>query len=212
MPFVVSIVRREYFIKQENNENKMSRKYKFKNLTAAYFVSFATVYWIDVFTRQAYFSILEESIKHCRKEKGMEVFAYCFMPNHIHMVFRSDNGDPAGLLRDFKGFTARKLIKTIEDNPQESRKEWLLCMMERAGKMNSNVRKRQFWQQHNKPIELWSGKVIKQKIEYIHYNPVVQGFVTDPIHWKYSSARNYAEDDTVLKIDSDGMHLSLMDF
>jgi REP element-mobilizing transposase RayT len=190
----------------------MSRKYKFKNLTAAYFVSFATVYWIDVFTRQAYFSILEESIKHCRKEKGMEIFAYCFMPNHIHMVFRSDFGDPSGLLRDFKGFTARKLIKTIEDNPQESRKEWLLCMMERAGKRNSNVRKRQFWQQHNKPIELWSGKVIKQKIEYIHYNPVVQGFVTDPIHWKYSSARNYSEDDTVLKIDNEGMHLGLMDF
>ena len=190
----------------------MSRKYKFRNLTAAYFVSFATVYWIDVFTRQAYFSILEKSIKHCRKEKGMEVFAYCFMPNHVHMVFRSHIGDPSGLLRDFKGFTARKLIKTIEDNPQESRKEWLLCMMERAGKKNSNVRKRQFRQQHNKPIELWSGKVIKQKIEYIHYNPVVQGFVTDPIHWKYSSARNYAEDDTILKIDNDCMHLGLMDF
>ena len=180
----------------------MSRKYKFKNPAAAYFISFATVYWIDVFTRQAYFSILEESIKHSRKEKGMEVIAYCFMPNHIHMVFRAVNGNPSGLLRDFKGFTSRKLIKTIEDNPQESRKYWMLRMMERAGQRNSNVRKRQVWQQHNKPIELWSGEVIKQKIEYIHNNPVVQGFVTDPVHWKYSSARNYAEDNTVFKIDN----------
>ena len=83
----------------------MSRKYKFKNPTAVYFISFATVYWIDVFTRQVYFSILAESIKHCRKEKGMEVFAYCFMPSHVHLIFRSDKEAPSGLLRDFKGFT-----------------------------------------------------------------------------------------------------------
>ena len=68
----------------------MSRKYKFKNPIAAYFVSFATVYWIDVFTRQVYFSILEESITYCREEKGMEVFAFCFMPSHVHIIFRSD--------------------------------------------------------------------------------------------------------------------------
>jgi REP element-mobilizing transposase RayT len=83
-------------------------------------------------------------------------------------------------------------------------------MMERAGKKKSNVTKRQFWQQHNKPIELWSDKVIKQKIDYIHNNPVEAGFVTNPIDWKYSSARNYAEDDTVLKIDNEGMHLGMM--
>ncbi|MEJ1222923.1 REP-associated tyrosine transposase [Sediminicola sp. 1XM1-17] len=188
----------------------MSRKYKFHNPTAAYFVSFATVYWIDVFTRQPYFSILERAIAHCRNEKGMKVFAYCLMPSHVHLIFRSTNGDPSGLLRDFKGFTAKKLIKAIEENPQESRKEWLLWMMERAGKMKSNVSKRQFWQHHNKPIELWSNQVIKQKIEYIHYNPVEQGFVTDPIAWKYSSARNYVDDDTILKIDNDGIDLGFL--
>ena len=189
----------------------MSRKYKFKNPTAAYFVSFATVYWIEVFTRQDYFSILEEAIIHCRAEKGMEVFAYCFMPSHVHLIFRSENEDPSGLLRDFKGFTARKMLKAIEENPQESRKEWILWMMERAGKKNSNVSKRQFWQQHNKPIELWTGKVIKQKIDYLHNNPVEQGFVTDPVDWKYSSERNYADDETILKIDNAGMHLGMME-
>jgi REP element-mobilizing transposase RayT len=188
----------------------MSRKYKFKNPSAAYFISFATVYWIDVFTRQRYFSILEESIAHCRANKGMEVFAYCFMPSHVHLIFRSHNEDPSGLLRDFKGFTSRKIIKEIEGNAQESRRDWLLWMFEKAGKTNSNVKNRQFWQQHNKPIELWSGKVIKQKIDYIHNNPVVAGFVTDPVDWKYSSAGNYADDETVMKIDNDGMHLGMM--
>lgn len=179
----------------------MSRKYKFHNKSGAYFISFATVYWIDVFTRQIYFNVLEESIQYCRKQKGMEVYAYCFMPSHVHLIFRSANEDPSGLLRDFKGYTARKIIKAIQENPQESRKEWLLSMMERTGKKNSNITKMQFWQQHNKPIELWSDKVIKQKIEYIHNNPVEAGFVTDPVDWKYSSARNYQDDQTVLEID-----------
>lgn len=179
----------------------MSRKYKFHNKLAACFISFAIVYWLDVFTRQVYFNVLEESIAYCRKEKGMEVFAYCFMPSHVHLIFRSSSEDPSGLIRDFKGYTARKLIKTIEENPQESRKKWLLWMMERAGKKKSNVKQRQFWQQHNKPIELWSDKVIQQKIDYIHRNPVKSGFVTDPVDWKYSSARNYQEDQTILEID-----------
>ena len=119
--------------------------------------------------------------------------------------------DPSGLLRDFKGFTARALIKAIEENPQESRKEWFMWMVELAGKKNSNVKKRQFWQQHNKPIELWSSKVLKQKIEYIHINPVKQGFVTNAVDWKYSSARNYASDETILKIDIERMHLGMLD-
>jgi len=140
----------------------------------------------------------------------MEVFAYCFMPSHVHFVFRSDNEDPSGLLRDFKGFTARKLIKKIEENPQESRKEWLLWMMERAGSKKHNVQKRQFWQQHNKPIELWSNKVIKQKIDYIHNNPVEAGFVIEPMHWKYSSARNYMDDETVQKIDNEVVILGML--
>ncbi|MBE7629889.1 REP-associated tyrosine transposase [Tenacibaculum piscium] len=179
----------------------MSRKYKFHNKSGVYFISFATVYWIDIFTRQAYFNILEESITHCRKEKAMQVFAYCFMPNHVHLIFRSTDENPSGLLRDFKGFTARKLIKMIEENPQESRKEWLLWMLKRAGSKNSNVKKYQLWQQHNKPIELWSEKVIQQKIDYIHNNPIESGFVTNPVDWKYSSARNYQGDQTVLEID-----------
>ncbi|MFD0798047.1 transposase [Maribacter chungangensis] len=182
----------------------MSRNYKFHNRDGAYFVSFATVYWIDVFTRQDYYMVLAESLDHCRKEKGMEVYAYCFMPSHVHFIFRSVNEDPSGVLRDFKKHTSKQLLKTIEENPQESRKEWLLWMFERAGKKKGNVSKYQFWQHHNKPIELWNTTVIKQKLEYIHNNPVQAGFVTEPTEWKYSSARNYADDHTVLKIDDIG--------
>ena len=145
----------------------MSRKYKFGESTGAYFISFATVYWIDVFTRDIYFSVIIESLDYCRKNKGMEIYGYCIMPSHVHLIFRSAEADPSGLIRDFKGFTSRKILKTIEENTQESRKEWLLWMFEKAGKKNSNVKNRQFWQQNNKPIELWSLKVFEQKLNYI---------------------------------------------
>jgi len=182
----------------------MSRNYKFYNKEGLYFVSFATVNWIDVFTRQIYFDVLIESINYCRAEKGMELYAYCFMPSHIHFVFRSKEEDPSGLLRDFKRHTSKKVVEAIENNPQESRREWLLEKFEKAAHAKSNVSKYQFWQHHSHPIELWSKKVIKQKIDYIHNNPVKSGFVTEPTQWKYSSARNFGEDHTVLIIDEVG--------
>ncbi len=134
----------------------------------------------------------------------MALFAYCFMPSHVHFIFRSDFEDPAGLLRDFKSYTSKKLIQAIIDHPQESRKEWLLSMFDKAGKEKANISRYQFWQHHNKPIELWSIKVIKQKLDYIHNNPLKAGFVTNPVHWKWSSARNIAEEDFAMEIDDIG--------
>lgn len=132
----------------------------------------------------------------------MNIFAYCIMPSHIHLIFRSEEGKPSELIRDFKGFTARKLLKAIEENPQESRKEWLLWMFRKAGQRNSNVKKYQFWQQHNQPIEIWSLPVFEQKLEYIHQNPVKSGFVENSWDWKYSSAKNYCDDfNSILEID-----------
>ncbi len=182
----------------------MSRNYKFHNPNGIYFVSFATVHWVDVFVREAYFKVLAESVEHCRKEKGMELFAYCFMPSHVHFIFRSKLGDPSGLLRDIKKYTSKVLVNAIQQHPKESRKEWLLPMFQQAGTDKENSVNYQFWQRHNKPIELWSPSVIKQKRDYIHNNPIVSGFVTSPEDWKYSSARNLNGDYTVLDLDELG--------
>jgi REP-associated tyrosine transposase len=183
----------------------VSRKYKFHNPSAAYFVSFAVVNWMDVFIRERYFKILADSISYCRKEKGMELFAYCFMPSHVHFIFRSSNEKPMELIRDFKKFTAKKLILEISENKEESRREWLLGMMKKAADQKANVENYQFWQHNNHPIELWSIHIFKQKLNYIHKNPVVSGFVTNPIDWKYSSARNIMEHlDCAFEIDDIG--------
>ena len=154
-----------------------------------------------MFIRERYFEIVTESLVFCRKEKGMEIYCYCIMPSHVHLIFRAKENNPGDVLKSFKTYTSKALQKAIEENIQESRKEWMLWLMERAGKKNSNVEKRQFWQQNNKPIELWSPDVIDQKVEYIHQNPVVSGFVTDAHYWKYSSAIDYSGGKGVLDID-----------
>jgi len=179
----------------------MSRNYKFHNKEGLYFVSFATINWMDVFVREEYFMALVNSLDWCRKEKGMEIYCWCIMPSHVHLIFRAKNNNPGELLKSFKTYTSKALQKMIEEHSQESRKEWILWMMKRAGLKNSNVKSMQFWQQHNKPIELWSSEVIDQKVDYIHNNPVVAGFVTEAHFWKYSSAVDYSGGRGVLEID-----------
>lgn len=169
----------------------MSRKYKFKNQQQAYFVSFATVHWIDVFIRSIYCDRVVDSIKYCQNEKGLIVYAWYIMPSHIHMIIGTKHQPIQNILRDLKSFTSRKIKQEIMTYPKESRREWLLYMFKYAGKANGNNNEWQLWQQHNHPIELSNNKIIDQKLEYLHYNPVVAGYVESPEHWLYSSARNY---------------------
>jgi len=170
----------------------MSRKYKFYNDKGIYLVSFATVNWIDVFTRPMYKDILVESINHCIKNKGLEVFAWVIMTNHVHMVVRTKGDLLEDIFRDLKKYTSKAIIQAIEENLQESRKEWMLWMFERAGKKNSNNSKFQFWQQHNQPEELSKAFAIERAINYIHDNPVQSGFVDRSEDYRYSSAMDYA--------------------
>ena len=178
----------------------MSRNYKFHNPEGVYFVSFAVVEWIDVFTRNEYKNLLVDSLVFCQLKKGMEIFAWCIMTNHMHLIFRSINGQkPELLLGDFKRFTSKAVVNAIRENPRESRKEWLLERLHQAGAESSNVKDYQFWQHNNKPIELWSNKVIFEKINYIHNNPVEEGLVHYPQDYVYSSARDYAGEQGLLQ-------------
>tara|TARA_B100000780_G_C21114313_1_gene450651 strand:- start:1636 stop:2202 length:567 start_codon:yes stop_codon:yes gene_type:complete len=177
----------------------MSRNYKFKNSEGVYFVSFAVVEWLDVFTRNEYKDLFLESLSFCQKNKGMEVFAWCIMTNHVHLIFRvSADFAPEKVLGDLKRFTSRSIIQAIRENPKESRKERLLAVFTEHGSKTSNTTNNMFWRHDNKPIELWSNKVIDEKINYVHYNPVEAGLVAHPHEYLYSSARDYADEKGLL--------------
>ena len=179
----------------------MSRNYKMLSKEGMYFISFAVINWIDVFIRQQYFELICDSLEYCIKNKGMVVYAYCIMPSHIHMIFSDNNANPSKLLGEFKTFTSKNMRKEIENNIYESRREWILLMMKKAGTKNSNVKNYQFWQQNNQPMELWSNKFIDQKVDYIHNNPIKAGFVEEAEHWKYSSAIDYSGGKGRVKIE-----------
>jgi hypothetical protein len=108
------------------------------------------------------------------------------------MIISSENNKLEEIVRDLKSFTSRKIKNAIIENPQESRKQWMLWMMERAGSKNKNNNKFQFWQQNNQPLELDNNKIRQQKIEYLHNNPVNEGFVFRPEDYIYSSAADYS--------------------
>ncbi len=169
----------------------MSRKYKIKNQNYPHFVSFAVVHWIDLSIRPKYSHILLESLTYCQNQKRLIIYSWCIMPSHMHLIMGTSNEPMEGILRDFKGFTSRKLKNVIKNNTQESRKEWIMWMMKRAGKRNNNNNNWQLWQQHNHPIELSENEMIEQPMNYLHENPVKAGFVDYPQDWLYSSARDY---------------------
>jgi putative transposase len=157
-----------------------------------YFVTYATVGWVDVFTRDEYRNIILDSLRYCCANKGLEVYAWVVMTNHVHLIIGTSGENMEQILGNHKSYTAGILLAAITGNMHESRKEWMLSIFSEAGKANSNNLNYQFWQQHNKPVELYSIPVIKQKLDYIHNNPVRAGFVEHPEDWRYSSARDYA--------------------
>jgi len=165
----------------------MSRKYKFRDNSQLNFVSFATVNWIDVFIRNEYKDVLLDSLRFCQLRKDLELYAWCIMTSHVHLIIGSRGTPMEYIMRDFKSFTSTTLRKAISENLIESRREWMLWMFERAGKYNINNKDWQFWQQHNNPIELYDRKIMEQKLDYLHNNPVEAGFVSSPTDWIYSS-------------------------
>jgi REP element-mobilizing transposase RayT len=172
----------------------MSRNYKFHNPEGLYFVSFAVVGWLNVFIRNEYKEIFLESLRFCQKTKGMEIHSWCIMSNHVHLVFRSINGQkPEALIGDLKRFTSKAIVKAIKEDPTESRKEILLDFFLKEDSKTSNVTHYQFWRHDNKPIELWSNKVIYHKINYVHQNPVKAGLVLRAEDYEYSSVIDYSE-------------------
>ncbi len=169
----------------------MSTKYKFRNQDQLYFVSFSVVYWIDLFIRNEYKQIMLDSWKHCQTAKGLEIYGWCIMSSHVHMIIGTHGEKLEDIMRDMKKHTSIALKQCIKQHPGESRKEWMIWMMERAGKKNSQNKNFQLWQQDNHPIALFDYKILHQKLDYIHNNPVEAGVVESPEEYLFSSARDY---------------------
>ena len=156
--------------------------------------------WVDVFTRPVYKHILLDSLRYCQKEKGLELYAWCLMSNHIHLIASAKEGaNLSDILRDFKKFTNKAIITAIKEEP-ESRRDWLLDRFAFAGAKEVKVKNYKFWQDGIEAKEIHSNTFLEQKLEYIHQNPVRAEIVSEPDHYLYSSACDYAGEKGLLDV------------
>jgi REP element-mobilizing transposase RayT len=178
----------------------MSTDYQIKDQEGLYYLTFQVVDWVDIFTRQIYRDIMIESFKFAISNKDFQLFAYVIMSNHIHLIAHSDKGKLSDTIRDIKKYTSKKIIDSIHSLP-ESRREWMLNRFEYKARQNKRNEFNQVRTHENHAIYLYSPEFIAEKLEYLHQNPIRSGIVINPEDYLYSSARNYAELDSVLEIE-----------
>ncbi len=104
----------------------MFSKYKVGEDAIAHFVTFSVVGWVDVFARERYNEIFVDSLKHCQENKGLKLHAWVIMTNHAHLIISSESNKLQDIVCDLKKYTSKKITAAIQENPTESRKEWML--------------------------------------------------------------------------------------
>ncbi len=160
-------------------------RYRFVEPSEPHFMTCTVSHWIPVFTRPETVEILLDSFRFIAG-KGVTVYAYIVLENHIHVIAQSD--DIGRDIGRFKSHTAKQLLAYLK----EQRIKMILDQLAFYKKAHKQDRQHQFWQEGVHPERIQSDDMMRQKIEYIHDNPVKRGYVDDPLHWRYSSARNYA--------------------
>jgi len=140
-----------------------------------------------------------KSLQYCQEKKGLVIHAWVVMPSHMHMIISSDKEGLPAIIRDFKKYTAKEIINLLSEI-NESRKEWLLNAFSKAGSKLKRIKSYKIWQDGSHPILLDSNKMIDQRLDYIHANPVAAGIVSEDFHYKFSSASNYAGQSGLIKV------------
>jgi putative transposase len=165
-----------------------------------YYLTLTVVDWVDTFTRPIYKHIIVDSKRYCQEQKGLELYAWCLMSNHLHLIAAGAEGVLlSDILRDFKKHTSKKITAAIEGE-HESRRTWMLNRFEYAGRNDKKIKYYKFWQDGNEAKEVYSNEFLDQKLEYIHMNPVVAEIVDEPEYYRYSSARDYAGESGLLNV------------
>ena len=179
----------------------MSTGYQIYDNAGSYYCTFQVVDWVDIFTRKVYKDIILDSFDYCRKIKGLQLWAYVIMSNHVHCVISAKDGNLSDVVRDFKRHTAKTILQEIKESSNESRKEWMLKRFEFAAKHHKRNSEFQFWTHENHAVELVSHAFTCQKMAYIHENPVRSGWVKNAEDWMYSNQRNYSGLESLIEID-----------
>jgi REP element-mobilizing transposase RayT len=161
-------------------------RYRFFEDEYPYFLTCTIVGWVAVFTRPEAVQIVFDSWAFLAKEKEFRLYGYVILENHLHMI--SSSPDTSNVVKSFKMFTARKIIDLLESHGATV----ILRQLRSLKRRYKESSEYQVWEEGSKPKQIGDAEMMVQKLEYVHNNPVKRGYVDDPVHWRYSSARNYA--------------------
>ncbi|WP_440810939.1 REP-associated tyrosine transposase [Pseudomonas syringae] len=150
-----------------------------------HFLTCTVVEWLPLFTRPALVDILLNAWRYQQAHQGLQLFGYVVMENHLHFVAQAPALDKC--VSSFKSFTARQIVETLEKSKAES----TLQRLRFVKRIHKTDRVYQVWQEGTHAELVWNEKVMRQKLDYIHHNPVKRGYVDVGEHWRYSSARDY---------------------
>ena len=150
-----------------------------------HFLTCTVVNWLPIFGDPSIAQIILDSWTFLQDRNRLEIYAYVIMENHLHLIASSDHLSKE--IGDFRSFTARKIIDLLK----ERNAQHVLGQLALHKLQHKKDRIYQMWQEGSHPQLIQSEDVMRQKIEYVHHNPVRRGYVDDPTHWRYSSARCY---------------------
>ncbi|BAF72447.1 REP-associated tyrosine transposase [Sulfurovum sp. NBC37-1] len=170
-------------------------RYKIYEPTHPHFMTCTVLHWIPLFTRKESVEILLESFRYLQEHDQLNIYAYVILENHLHLVAQSD--DIAQSMTKFKRYTARGVLKLLQKNNVIT----ILDQLAFYKKAHKSDREYQVWQEGLQPKLIQSDAMMKVKINYIHQNPVKRGYVDEPSHWRYSSARDYEGQSGLLEIE-----------
>ena len=122
--------------------------------------------------------------------------AFVYMTSHIHSIVTAFEGELQNVIRDFKKYISKKLIKAIQQHP-ESRREWLLKKFSFEAQKSGRATNYKLWKDGFHPVLLDTLEKMEQRVNYIHYNPVEAEIVFHERDYVNSSYRNYEEENTV---------------
>ena len=168
----------------------------------SYFITTSVNKFVKIFKEKKYIDIILENISFYREKYAFKLIAYVVMPDHIHLLIYPDQErvkEISKFVEDFKKFTARKFREQMEKDKKIS---WLkLFRLKETKKRNWEY---QIWQRGFDDLGVYSIKVVRTKINYIHNNPLRKGLVERPEDYLYSIARNYIlNDHSVIKVETE---------
>lgn len=176
----------------------MSRsRYRIFETEYPYFITNTIVAWLPVFAYPHLVDIILNSWRFLQRERHVDIFGFVVLENHLHWIARAP--DLTEQIGRFKSYTARCIIDELEKRGAKT----LLDEFAYYKLRHKSDQKHQLWQEGSHPKQIQDDEMMLQKLEYAHNNPLRRGYVDDPCHWRYSSARNYSGQKGIIDVITD---------